>query len=289
MGPPRAVLVTGASTGIGAGLARRLDAAGYCVFAGVRRREDGERLRSGGSERLNWLRLDVSRPADIAYAAQVIAGATGDAGLYGLVNNAGVAVGGPLEFVPIDAVRQLFEVNVLGLLAVTQAMLPMLRLARGRIVNVGSISGKSVAPLAAPYAASKHAVEALSDGLRLELDGSGVAVSLVEPGPVRTPIWEKGRQALVRAEHSLPPRALALYGARIALLGRALTRNERRAVPVERVVTVVLRALEAVTPRPRYLVGRDARLRALLRWLLPDRWNDALVLAYFRRLERRAA
>jgi NAD(P)-dependent dehydrogenase (short-subunit alcohol dehydrogenase family) len=289
MTPPRAVLVTGASTGIGAALAHRLDATGYRVFAGVRRAEDGERLRAGASERLTWLPLDVTRQDQVLSAAEAIARAVGDAGLYGLVNNAGTALGGPLEFVPIDAVRGQLEVNVVGLLAVTQAMLPLLRRARGRIVNIGSIAGKSVAPLAATYAASKHAVEALSDGLRLELRDAGIAVSLVEPGPVRTPIWDKGRAALSRAERTLPARALEFYGGRMALLAKALDRNEARAVPVERVVEVVGRALESRSPRPRYLVGANARLRAILRWLLPDRWNDAVVRSYFRRLERRGA
>lgn len=284
----RTVLVTGASTGIGEGIARRLDGLGYRVFAGVRAEADAERLRAGGSTGLHPLLLDVTVPSEISAAAETIS-RMAEGRLDALVNNAGIAVGGPLEFVPIDQVRLQFEVNVFGLLAVTQAMLPLLRRARGRIVHMGSIAGRSVVPMVGPYCASKHAVEALTDGMRLELHDSGIAVSVVEPGAVRTPIWNKGIDALAEVGRRLPAAALERYGRQLAFFAKVLAFNDRRGVAPDLVVDAVLHALESERPRTRYLVGSDARIRALQRWLLPDRWADALLLAVLRRMERTLA
>lgn len=289
MDNPPTVLVTGTSTGIGETIALRLDQRGYRVVAGVRRPEDGERLARSASDRLQWLLLDVTRSDQIAEAARAIQDATGGRGLTALVNNAGIAVGGPLEFVAIDDVRRQFDVNVLGLLAVTQAMLPSLRAARGRIVNIGSIAGRSVAPMVGPYCASKHAVEALTDGLRLELFDAGIEVSVVAPGAVKTPIWAKGIGMLERIGERLPPAALERYGKRLAFFGKLLAANDRRGVPPDLVADAVLHALEARRPRTRYLVGTDARLRATMRWLLPDRAGDAVMRAVLARAERRFA
>ena len=282
----RAVLVTGASTGIGAALARRLDRAGYRVFAGVRRGEDGDRLRAGASSRLEPIRLDVTRSDQVAAAAAAVDAEVGPAGLRGLVNNAGIVVGGPLEFLPLERFREQLEVNVVGLLAVTQALLPLLRRARGRIVNIGSVSGKTVTPLIGPYAASKHALEAVNDALRLELAPAGIEVALIEPGPVQTPIWDKGRAALEEAPRIYPPRALELYGRQMALVGRLAAANADTGVTTEPVVDAVIHALESARPKTRYLIGRGARLRAGLRWLLPDRAMDALIHRFLRRMER---
>lgn len=282
-----AALVTGASTGIGASIAARLDRLGYRVYAGVRREADGERLIAGLSARTSWLILDVTDQEQVERAARAIAAERGAAGLDALVNNAGIAVGGPLEFVSLDQVRRQLEVNVTGLLAVTQAMLPLLRDARGRIVNIGSIAGKSVAPMVGPYCMSKHAVEALSDGLRLELAGTGIEISVVEPGAVKTPIWNKGIAELGAVGETLPPRALELYGEYLGFFGKLLAANDRRGVSPDLVADAVERALTAERPRTRYLVGADARLRALARRLLSDRWYDAILLAVLRRAQRR--
>jgi NAD(P)-dependent dehydrogenase (short-subunit alcohol dehydrogenase family) len=186
-----AVLVTGASTGIGQACASRLVREGCRVFAGVRRAEDGERLSAAEPERLQWLLLDVTDAAQIAAAAEAVSRQVGEHGLAGLVNNAGIAIGGPLEFVTPDALRRQFEVNVIGLHAVTAAFLPLLRRGNGRIVHMGSISGRIASPFIGPYTASKHAVEGLTDSLRLELAPEGIHVSVIEPGQVRTPIWDK--------------------------------------------------------------------------------------------------
>src|SRR5579862_2288927 len=183
---PRAVLITGASTGIGAACALYLDARGFRVFAGVRNPADGEALRARSSSRLAPVLLDVTNSDSLRDAAAVINETVSETGLHGLVNNAGIAVGGPLEVLPLDDLRRQFEVNVVGQLAVTQAMLPLLRKARGRIVNMGSIVGRAPVPLVGAYSMSKAAVAAMTTALRLELDLWGIDVSLIEPGAIAT-------------------------------------------------------------------------------------------------------
>lgn len=279
------VLVTGASTGIGHACTVRLDRLGYSVFAGVRRPEDGIRLQAAASSRLVPIQLDVTKPSEIAAAAARIAEAVGGQGLAGLINNAGVAGGGPIEFVPVDAVRQMFEVNVFGLLAVTQACLPMLRTARGRVINIGSIAGKAVSPMVVPYGMSKHAVEALTDGLRLELGQAGIHASVVEPGAVKTPIWDKGVEALGNAQRTLPPEALERYGAKLKIFGKVLAHLNDRGVSPELVADAVVDALEANPPKTRYLVGTDAKIRAFISRFLPNRLVDRIVLRAIQRME----
>ena len=279
------VLVTGASTGIGRACTVRLDRLGYSVFAGVRKPEDGARLQAATSARLLPIQLDVTDPALVAAAAASIAETVGGAGLAGLINNAGVAGGGPIEFVPVDAVRQIFEVNVFGLLRVTQACLPMLRQAKGRVINIGSIAGKAVSPMVVPYGMSKHAVEALTDGLRLELGEAGIHASVVEPGAVKTPIWDKGVSALGEAERTLPPEALQRYSAKLKVFGKVLAHLNERGVSPELVADAVVHALEADQPKARYLVGTDAKIRAFISRFLPARVADGLVLRAIRRME----
>jgi len=283
-----AILITGASTGIGYVCARRFAQLGWRVFAGVRRAEDGERLRAEGSGLIEPLWLEVTDPESIVRAREVVADAVGPSGLAALVNNAGVARVGPLEFVVLDLMRQIHEVNVIGLLAVTQAFLPLIRRARGRIINMSSISGRTVGPFVGPYAASKFAVEALSDGLRLELAEWGISVSVVEPGMIRTPIWEKGEDAAARQRREFPPEAEALYGRTMDAFGRLVRPGIARAAPPELVADAVEHAVTAGEPRTRYLVGRDAKIRLALSRLLPDRAMDSLVLAALRRFRREA-
>lgn len=287
MEPLPAVLVTGASTGIGAGCARALAARGYRVFAGVRREEDGARLQEGLSDRILPLRLDVTDASQVGVAVERMGAAVGDRGLAGLVNNAGIAVGGPLEYVTPAELRRQLEVNVVGLHAVTVACLRLLRRARGRVVHIGSISGRITSPFTGPYAASKHAVAALADALRLELAPEGISVSLVEPGQVNTPIWEKGKAEFATLEERMPAEGLARYGRRLRVLEWIVRRAPKHSAPVEDVVTAVLHALEAAEPRARYLVGRDARIRLVLTRLLPARVMDAMILAALDRMERR--
>jgi NAD(P)-dependent dehydrogenase (short-subunit alcohol dehydrogenase family) len=264
------VVVTGASTGIGEATALHLRELGFEVRAGVRNEKDAERLRSGG---VTPLRIDVTDAGSIAAAAAEV----GDS-LAGLVNNAGIAVSAPLEFVPIDELRRQLEVNLIGQVAVTQAFLPALRRAKGRIVSISSIGGRIALPLAGPYAASKFALEGASDSLRRELRSQGVEVCLVEPGGIKTPIWEKGTAAAEEMLERMPPEAGELYGG----LTNAIRRETRkiateRGLEPEAVAKVVGRALTARRPRTRYLVGRDAKLRAVVAKYLPDRAFDALV------------
>jgi len=275
--PDRSVVITGTSTGIGQACALRLDQQGWRVFAAVRREDDGRRLQAQASRRLRPVLLDVTDGPGIGAAVRDVEAAVGPGGLQGLVNNAGVAVGGPLEFISLDRFRWQFEVNVVGLLQVTQAFLPLLRTGRGRIVNIGSIAGRVTSPMVGPYCASKHAVEALTDALRLELAPWGLHASVVEPGVVATPIWDKGLREMDAELARLPAGALARYDLLFRAFRRVLSVASRRGVAPESVARRVEHALTSPRPRHRYLVGRDARLRLAAQTILPRRWMDALI------------
>ena len=270
----QAVVITGASTGIGEACVKRLAAAGFHVFAGVRKAEDGAALQHATGDRVTPLLLDVTNTEQIAAAQATVATMVGENGLAGLINNAGIAVGGPLEFMPLDEFHHQMAVNVYGALAVTQEFLPLLRQATGRIVNMSSISGLAASPFLGPYAASKFALEALSDALRLELRPWGIQVVLVEPGNIATPIWQKGLAFADQLEAKLPPEAQAYYGPIFPFMRAMLTRS--RGTPADAVAQVVEQALTAAQPNARYLVGNDARLRT---WIerLPTRWRDNLI------------
>ena len=269
------VVVTGASTGIGQATALQLRWLGFDVVAGVRRDEDAERARAHG---LAPLMLEVTDAESIAAAAAEVESRVGADGLAGLVNNAGIAVGAPIEFLPLAELRRALEVNLVGQVAVTQAFLPLLRIAQGRVVNIGSIAGRVALPLMGPYAASKFGLEAVSDSLRRELHGQGIEVVVIEPGGISTPIWEKGVTSAQRMVDALPPEGERLYGKLIAAM-REQTRKlaEDRALPASDVASVVASALTAPRPRTRYVVGRDAKLRAVLAKRLPDRLFDWLL------------
>lgn len=279
----RAALVTGASTGIGLACAQRLDRLGWTVWAGVRRAEDAERVAALGSGRIVPLLLDVTVPAAIAAARDTIAAARGEAGLDALVNNAGIAIAGPLEYLPVEDFRRVQEVNVVSVVAVTQAFLPLIRRAAGRIINIGSISGRMTNPFIGAYAASKHAIEAVSDALRIELAPSGIRVALIEPGVITTPIWDKGRAHADALRAELPPEGEARYGAMMRAFGRIIDKATARGGSPELVADAVEHAILSPEPRTRYLVGGDARVRLFLRRVLPDRALDALILRVVRR------
>ena len=288
MGPHAAVLITGTSTGIGAACALRLVQAGYLVFAGVRRAEDGEALAREAGPALRWISLDVTDARTIARAVEEVEKVVGERGLAGLVNNAGIAIGGPLESLPVDDLRRQLEVNVIGLHAVTRAFLPLVRRARGRVIHIGSISGRIASPFVGAYSASKHAVEALTDALRLELAPEGIHVAVIEPGQVRTPIWEKGRDAFDRLDDGLSPESRERYAGRLRAIRYILERARLHAAPPSTVAEAVQHALESGEPRTRYVIGKDARVRLWLTRLLPDRAMDALLLRALARLETRA-
>jgi NAD(P)-dependent dehydrogenase (short-subunit alcohol dehydrogenase family) len=268
-------LVTGASTGIGRATAHFLASRGFRVIGSVRSDADAATLASGSD--ITPVRLDVTSEDEIRTCASEVAALVGSQGLAGLVNNSGIAVSGPLEFVSIAELRHQLEVNLVGTIAVIQALLPLLRRARGRIVNVSSISGRIAAPMLGPYAMSKFALEAASDSLRRELSPFGIEVSVIEPGAMKTPIWKKGTdRADARAETMLPEMK-ELYGERMEQLKKRARKMGDTAAPPEEVARAIHHALTAKRPRTRYLVGRDARLTARLVWLLPDRVLDTLL------------
>lgn len=271
------VLVTGASTGIGRATALRLDRAGFTVFAGVRRSTDAESLAAEASERLVPLLVDVTNEAQIAEAASLIAERVGDAGLDGLVNNAGIAAAAPLEFVPLEDLRNQLEVNVVGQIAVTQAVLPLLRLARGRIVNVTSIGGIIAGGMLGPYNASKFALEALTHSLRNELAPWGIEAIAIEPGQIATPIWSSASDRADRMLERMPPEATELYGRAIAGARKYAAKAAETGISPDEVAATIERALTVSRPKTRYTVGRDAFLGATLLARLPDRTRDRIL------------
>ena len=270
------VVITGASTGIGEACALHLDSLGMRVFAGVRKVADGEALVAKASSRLMPVRIDVTDSESMASAAKLILGELGDGGLDGLVNNAGIAVAGPLELLPIEDLRRQLEINVIGQIAVTQAFLPLIRRARGRIVNIGSIGGKFSTPFVGPYGASKFAMEALTDALRCELRPWGIGVSIVEPGSIATPIWEKSTADADRMEAALSEGGRELYGPQIAAIRAFAAETSKRGIPPAEVAKAVAHALRAKRPKTRYLVGKDARMQSLIA-AVPDGIRDGLI------------
>ena len=272
----RSVLITGASTGIGEACALHLVARGWRVFAGVRREEDGQALVSKTEHVIIPVLLDVTRSEQITAAVEQIKGIVGDAGLDGLLNNAGIAVGGPLEYLPTDQIEYQFRVNVFGAIAVTQACMPLIRLACGRILFTSSNSGFWCEPFLSVYGGSKHALEAIGDSLRFELSPWGIHVALIEPGMVSTPIWDKAKADSEKVSTIYPPEALERYAAPIAAMRKIV--NEKPAIVASpyRVALAVQHALEARRPKTRYQVGIDCRIQYYLRRIMPDRLRDRL-------------
>jgi NAD(P)-dependent dehydrogenase (short-subunit alcohol dehydrogenase family) len=268
------ILITGASTGIGHACAVRFAELGFHVFAGVRKPADAEVLRAHSAGNVEPVSLDVTSTDSIAAAMKTV----GAEPLAGLVNNAGIATTGPLELVPIDAWRRQFEVNVIGLVAVTQACLPALRLGRGRVVNVGSIADRCALPGSGPYDSSKFAVGAITDVLRMELRPWGISVSLIEAGSIATPIWDKSRREADELSRQVGPERYALYRNLMETVRREVVESAKTASPVAAVVNAVEHALTSRRPRTRYLVGRDTWFWRFLSWL-PDRWRDRVILS----------
>jgi NAD(P)-dependent dehydrogenase (short-subunit alcohol dehydrogenase family) len=271
----RSVLVTGASTGIGRATVLRLDGSGWRVFAGVRKPEDAESLRTEASDRLTPVTLDVTDPEQIAAAAEQIGRESPD-GLDGLVNNAGVAVPGPLETIPLEDLRQQLEVNLVAYVAMTQALLPQIRRAEGRVVFLSSIGGRIAFPFGGPYHASKFATEAIGDVFRQELRPWGIKVALIEPGSIDTPIWERGQRKAEEIKERSPQTNL-LYGAAIEKFKKVIEDTAERGIPPEKVAKAISHALEAERPKTRYLVGLDAKLQARLKPLIPTALFDRVV------------
>jgi NAD(P)-dependent dehydrogenase (short-subunit alcohol dehydrogenase family) len=271
-----AVVITGASTGIGRASALRLDRAGFDVFAGVRKHEDGDALVAEGSDRLRPLIIDVTDADSIASAAAEVNELTGGS-LAGLVNNAGIALAGPVEGLALDDLRRQLEVNVVGQVAVTKALLAMVRSAKGRVVFMSSVGGKGALPYVSPYGASKHAIEAIGDSLRMEMRPFGVEVAIVEPGSVATPIWEKSGAEARAARDGVDPEIERLYGERMDKMAALAAKTGARGVDPDEVAVAVEHALTADKPRTRYVIGREAKIQLRLRSVLPARTMDRLI------------
>lgn len=264
------VVVTGASSGIGLATARLLAERGYTVYGAIRNPADGEQFST--TPHLHPLLLDVTDPAAVARAAgEVQAAMTGADVFGGLVNNAGIAVSGPMACVSLKELRRQFEVNVFGLVAVTQAFLPLL-LAHppGRIINLSSVAGRITTPFLGPYAASKHAVEALSDAFRRELMPFGVKVIIIQPGPIATPVWSKDVEETIALYRHTP------YGPLLERTQKYFQKYQTTGLPPEAVARTILRALTVPNPRTRYLVAGN-KLKAYLRRVLPDKMLDRMI------------
>lgn len=277
MAEGKTVVITGASTGIGEACALYLRGKGFRVIAGVRKKADGDRLLQAASGDLEPLHIDVTESDTITAAAKQVADRVGEGGLAGLVNNAGISVGGALELIPIKELREQLEVNLIGQVAMTQAFLPLIRRATGRIVNMGSISGRFAAPLLGPYAMSKFGLRAFNDSLRRELHLWGIHVSLVEPGAIATPIWEKSMKRADATFQDFDEKSRELYAPMVTPMRQLAAKSSEESIPAEAVAEVVHHALTAEKPRTHYLVGRDAKWTARMVWLLPQRAMDWMI------------
>jgi NAD(P)-dependent dehydrogenase (short-subunit alcohol dehydrogenase family) len=274
----KSVVITGSSTGIGRACALMLDRNGFRVFAGVRRKADDDALRSAASQSLTPVHVDVTDAPSIQAMAEEVTSEVGDAGLYGLVNNAGTTLPCPIEYLSLDGFRRQLEVNLVGPLAVTQALLPLLLRGRGRIVNVTSAAGKAGVPLMAPYVAAKHGLEGLSDVLRLELGPLGVQVAIIEPGFVSTGMRGKLEHDTEETVRALPDEGRRRYGGQLTAVAESIGKHAAQGSDPDVVAADVLHALTSAKPRTRYPSGAGAKRMLFMRRILPDRRFDRIIL-----------
>jgi len=272
------VFITGASTGIGRACALYLDSIGFQVFAGIRRKKDSIYLTKQSNNSIRSILIDITNRSLVLSALKKVKKITGREGLYGLINNAGIAVGGPLESLPISLIQQQFEVNILGHIRVIQTFLPLLRKAHGRIINMGSISGRISAPFAGPYSASKFAMEAITDTLRMELKPWDIQVSIIEPGSVDTPIWQKSIDLAKKNADKCPLSIKKMYNKSFFKSLTVRGKTGKRGISPLIVAKTVGHALSSRKPKTRYVIGRDAKIRLLLAKLLPDKTIDKYIL-----------
>jgi NAD(P)-dependent dehydrogenase (short-subunit alcohol dehydrogenase family) len=263
------ILITGASTGIGKAIALSLDRQGWQVFAGVRNQKDKKNLQAKGSDHLQPVILDITKEAHIKKIVETVGSS-----LDGLINNAGIVCPGPLELMPIEDAKRQLDVNVISQISVTQAFLPAIRKAQGRIVFISSVSGMIVFPLLGMYAASKHALEAIGDGFRRELKKWDIKVSIIEPGSMKTPIWNKTLNRGNSQMKKLPKEKLELYEDEINSLLNGASEAEKKALDAKYVVDAVIDALEASKPKTRYIVGPIHKLKTIIARFLPDSFLD---------------
>lgn len=264
-----AVLITGTSSGLGRAAALTLDKQGYRVFAGVRTEKDAESLKHDASGNLTPIILDITKAEQIQSALDFVSLATDDEGLFALVNNAVAVVHGPLECVPIEDVRWLFEVNVTGYIAVTQAFLPLLRKAKGRIINISAVGGRVATPYFGHLSASKFALESLTDCWRMELRSSQIEVLSILAGSFNTEVHEKVEASYQKTLANMSPEAKAIYGKNQRIHKELTIEGNRNGMPSEKVVEAILEALEARKPKRQYFVT-------------PSKWETRLLFLYKR-------
>ena len=274
----RYALVTGASTGMGRATTLRLAADGYRVFAGVRKEADGQELVRSAVGRGDVIPviLDVTDAGQIAATVETVTARAGDTGLAALINNAGVGIFGPLELAPLESIRRQFDVNVTGQVAVTQAFLPLLRKAHGRIVMIGSIGDRAAMPFGEPLGASKAAIALMAEALRQELAPWDVKVILIRPASIQTEAVDKFEADADKAIASFTDEGRTLYADTYRRMVTAALPRLRRGSSPDVVADTIAGALAARRPRTRYLVGKDSRRLAVLSAVLPDRAFDAI-------------
>lgn len=272
------VLVTGASRGIGEASALYLDKLGFTVFAGIRKEEDGSKLRKYSSNRIIPVFLEVTDSKSIENAASMISNEVEEHGLYGLVNNAGIAVAGPLELIPVEKIREQFEINVIGQIAIIQAFLPLIRKANGRIINISSKEGLLAMPFVGPYCASKFAMEAFSDALRIELKQWKIPVIIIEPGVVATQLPRKSLNDAENFIRQLSGHSSCLYNSCINNVLGIADRIINSAISADKVARTIAAAISSRKPKSRYIVGRDARMFAFLAKFTPVWFRDRLIV-----------
>ena len=268
------VPVTGAARGIGRATTLRLAAAGWDVIAGVRRPQDGDSLADSGQGRVRPVALDVSDAEQIAALAPELT-----AGLDALVGNAGIFVGGPVETVAPDELRRQLEVNVVGQVAVAQAVLPHLRASRGRLVFVSSVAGRISTPMFGVYSASKFALEAVADAMRMELAPWGIRVSVIEPAQTDTDLWRHADEQLDETVAGLSPEHRNLYAKHLEGFRKTIPRSQRAAAPADGVAATIETALAATRPKARYVVGTAVRIQGAVFGALPTPVRDAALRA----------
>ncbi len=271
------VLITGASTGIGEASALEMANNGWYVFAGVRKKEDGEKLQEKAGRAIIPLILDVTKKEDIKEAEKRVQEIVENIGLAGLVNNAGIAIPGPLEILPIEDIKQQIQVNLLGVIVMIQTFLPLIRVSQGRIVVIGSNSGFWCEPFLSIYGATKFGLEGIVDALRLELRPWNINVSIIEPGCIRTPIYEKSRESISKLQDKTPIEKQNLYAKAINALLSSVDIAEKIAVSPEKVAKAVRHALESRRPKTRYRVGIDSKIESFLIKFIPDHLRDYII------------
>ena len=281
----KTVLITGTSTGIGRACVERMAADGWTVYAGVRKQADGDDVASSIAGDVRPVILDVTKPEQLDAVIARLRDDLGGRGLDGLVNNAGVAFGGPIETLSDEEWQRHFDINVFGQVRVTRELLPLIMEAKGRVVNIASIAGRVGTAMFGPYAAGKHALEAFSQALRFEMEDFGVKVACVEPGEVKSAIWAKGDELLETIEADFSADVLSRYGRHVDMLTGFMADGAKHGVPASRAAKAVHHALTSARPRHRYLVGPDAKLVGIAGFL-PDKLKARSLALYAKRWER---